>query len=87
MFEEIENARSEISYRCNNCKNFKACKGHSRADMISGKKEVEQDVINKSVTVDIGRRITTALLPLMFNLLHKLDLQSTSEEVESKPTG
>ena len=39
--------------------------------MMSVKKEVEQDVINKSVTVDIDRRITTALLPLMFNPLHK----------------
>ena len=32
----------------------------------------EQDVINKSMTVDFDRRITTELLPLMFNLLHKL---------------
>ena len=40
--------------------------------MMSVKEEVEQDVINKSVTVDTDRRITTALLPLMFNSLHKL---------------
>ena len=40
--------------------------------MMSVKEEVEQDVINKSVKVDIDRRIATALLPLMFNLLHKL---------------
>ena len=33
---------------------------------------MEQDVISKSVTVDPDRRITTALLPLMFNPLHKL---------------
>ena len=41
-------------------------------DVMSVKEEVEQDVINKSVTVDTDWRITTALLPLMFNLLHKL---------------
>ena len=39
---------------------------------MSVKDEVEQDVINKSVTVDTGRRITTALLPLIYNPLHKL---------------
>ena len=40
--------------------------------MMSVKEEVEQNVINKSVTVDTDRRITTALLLLMFNPLHKL---------------
>ena len=39
--------------------------------MMSVKEEVEQDVINKSITVDTDRRIKTALLPLMLNLLHK----------------
>ena len=52
MFKEVENAGCEISYRCNNCRNCKACKEHSQADMMSVKEEVEQDVINKSVTVD-----------------------------------
>ena len=72
MFEEVENAGSKISYRCNNCRNCKTCKEHARADMMSVKEEVEQNVINKSVTVDTDRRITTALLLLMFNPLHKL---------------
>ena len=39
---------------------------------MSVKEDVEQDVINKSITTDTDGRITTALLPLMFNLLHKL---------------
>ena len=72
MFEEVENAGSEISKRCNNCRNCKACKEHAETDMMSVKEEMEQDVINKSVTVDTDRRITTALLQLMFNLLNKL---------------
>ena len=70
MFEEVGNAGSEISYRCSNCRNCKACKEHAQADMMSVKEEVEQDVINKSITVDTDRR--TALLPLMFNPLYKL---------------
>ena len=72
MFEEVENAGSEISFRCNNCRNCKTCKEHSRVDMMGVKEEVEQDVINKPITVDTDRIITTALLPLMFNLLYKL---------------
>ena len=36
------------------------------------KEKMEQDVINRSIAVDTDRRITTALLPLMFNSLHKL---------------
>ena len=40
---------------------------------MSFKEEVEQDVINRSIKVDTDRRITTGLLPLMFNRLHKLD--------------
>ena len=39
---------------------------------MSVKEEEEQDVINKSIIVDFDRRITTELLPLMFNPLHKL---------------
>ena len=39
---------------------------------MSVKEEGKQDVINKSMTVDFDRRITTELLPRMFNLLHKL---------------
>ena len=72
LFEEVENTGSEIFYRCNNCRNCKACKEYTRADIMSVKEEVEQVVINKSVTVDTDRRITTVLLPLMCNPLHKL---------------
>ena len=72
MFEEVENTGSEISYRCNNCRNCKACKEHEQADMMNVQEEVEQDAINRSITVDTDRRITTALLQLMFNPLHKL---------------
>ena len=71
MIEQVENAGSELSYRCNSCRNCKACKEHTRADMMSVKEEVEQDVINRSITVGTDRSITTALLPLMFNPLHK----------------
>ena len=72
MFEAVENTETEISYRCKGSRNCMACKEHTRADMMSVKEEVEQDGINISITVDTDRRITTALLPLMFNPVHKL---------------
>ena len=71
IIEEVENAGSEIYYRCNSWRNCKACKEHTRADVMSVKEGVEQDVINRSITVDTDRSITAALLPLMFNPLHK----------------
>ena len=36
---------------------------------MSAKEEVEQDVINRSIKDDTEKRITTGLLPLMFNKL------------------
>ena len=40
--------------------------------MMNVKGEVEQDGTNKSITTDPDRRITTALLPLIFNPFRKL---------------
>ena len=72
MFEEVENAGSEITYRCNKCKSCKVCKDHDLTEVTSIREEVEQDVINRSVKVDIDNRRTTALLPLMSNPAVKL---------------
>ena len=62
-FEEAENAGSQISYRCVKCRTCKDCKNHERHEAISIKEEVEQDVIDNSVTVDIVKRESIAFLP------------------------
>ena len=67
MFEAVESAGSEISYRCSNCRTCKVCKEHEQYEMMSVKEEVEQDIINISVKVDVEKRTTTASLPLMHN--------------------
>ena len=72
MFEEAGSTGSEISYRQNSCRNCNACKEYTRADTMSVKEKVEQDFINRSISVDTDRRITAELLQLMFNPLHKL---------------
>ena len=72
MFEAVESAGSEISYRCSNCRTCKVCKEHEQYEMMSVKEEVEQDIINNSVKVDMEKRTTTASLPLMHNPTVKL---------------
>ena len=71
-FNLVENAASEITYRCVNCRNCKLCKDDEKTEVISIKEEIEQDLINKSVTVDIENRICSAKLPVIHNPSHKL---------------
>ena len=71
-FNLVENAASEITYRCVNCRNCKQCKDDEKTKVISIKEEIEQDLINKSVTVDIKNRICSAKLPVIHNPSHKL---------------
>ena len=72
MFEDVENTGSEITYRCSICRNCKVCKEHSTDEIMSVKEEVEQDVINKSVKVDVASQRPTASLPLKNNPSIKL---------------
>ena len=71
-FNLVENAASEITYRCVNCRNCKQCKDNEKTVVTSIKEEIEQDLINKSVTVDIENRICTAKLPVIRNPSRKL---------------
>ena len=60
-FDESERAGSEIQYRCPECRDCSNCK---RADKtISIKEEIEQDLIERSVTVDIEKGVAIAELP------------------------
>lgn len=72
MFQAAENAGSEITYRCQKCRNCKECQHHEGLEMVSLKEEVEQDFIEKSVTVDVKNKVTTASLPLLYDPAIKL---------------
>ena len=71
-FEEAENAASEIMYRCIDCRKCSKCRNGERIELISVREEVEQDLINKSVKVDVQAGVTTAKLPLLDNPVVKL---------------
>ena len=47
MFENIEAAGTNISYRCVDCRNCLECKKGNKIEEISIQEEVEQSVINK----------------------------------------
>ena len=51
IFENLENAGSQILYRCSNRTSYKVCKEHEHNEMMSIKEEIEQDIINSSVKV------------------------------------
>ena len=66
-FEGVEMAGSEITYRCNNCRNCKTCKNSDHQVETSIKEEVEQEIINSSVTINLQTQIITARLPFIHN--------------------
>ena len=67
VFDESENAGTEISYRCIYCKNCRKCKKCPRLDAVTIQEEIEQGIIDCNVNVDIVRRVTTAALPFVTN--------------------
>lgn len=67
LFDEIERAGTEVSFRCVDCRECKKCKSGERLDNVSLQEEVEQELIERSVHVDIERCITIALLPFLVN--------------------
>ena len=65
VFDEIENAGTEISYRCVDCRNCPECKKCPRLDSLSIQEEVEQKIIDCSVEVEIEQGITSTALPFV----------------------
>eukprot|EP00794_Sanderia_malayensis_P001061 gene1061-biopygen291 len=71
VFEEVEVTGSEITYRCPQCRACKTCK-HNNIEVISIKEEVEQTLINNSVTIDSATKTATAILPFIADPLTRL---------------
>ena len=65
VFEQVESTGCEINYRCPKCRTCKDCKHHEEYEFISLKEEVEQSIINSSVTVDLENSSTSASLPFI----------------------
>ena len=69
----IENPGTEVSYRCINCRNCVECKNSGQVEYISIQEELEQNIINKSVYVDIAKVVTIAKLPFLVSPENKLN--------------
>ena len=72
IFNQVENAATEMSYRCISCRNCKDCLNNEHIENVSIRKEVKQDLIDKSVQVNTGNRCTTAKLTFIHNPMVKL---------------
>jgi len=97
IFNQAEEAGSTITYRCISCRNCKDCKEHESIESISVKEEVEQHMINQSITIDTESNQSFAKLPLLHNPTQQLGFvdyvrnlspsQSSSLIVRSHYTG
>ena len=66
IFRQSQEAGSELQFRCINCRGCQRCKELSTTDeVMSVKEEVEQDVINKSIHIDVTNQTSNAFLPLL----------------------
>ena len=65
LHQHFESVGSDINYRCIDCRNCSTCKDHSTEDSMSIQEEMEQEIINRSITVDTSKCTTIANLPLI----------------------
>ena len=71
-FEMIENAGTDITYRCINCRGCALCKKSAHVEYISLQEELEQGMIDKSVTVNLVEGYSEAYLPFLCDPVKKL---------------
>ena len=71
-FEKLEGSGISVSYRCVDCRNCLDCKNGPTTEEISIKDEVEQSLIDKSVTLDVVNKVCNAKLPFVSNPENKI---------------
>ena len=65
LFELAETTGSEITYRCPTCRTCSKCKNHDEYETISLREEVEQHIIESSITLNHDESTITATLPFI----------------------
>ena len=75
-FDEIDTAGTDVSFRCPRCRNCETCKKSQRFDAVSIQEEIEDDVIQRCVTVNIHEGRSSALLPFVTDPDPRIDSQS-----------
>ena len=82
VFEEIEHAGSEVTFRCVDCRSCKRCKSGPKLEAISLQEELEDSMVEKCVRVDLEAAMTIARLPFLFDPL--THLEQSNEHVALK---
>ena len=72
LFQSVEDAGSEILFRCNDCRNCKTCKHHENIDNMTVDQEAGQLLIEDSITIDIENQRIEATLPMICEPSSKL---------------
>ena len=65
QFEQVESTGCEVTYRCPTCRTCKECKHFEEYQSVSIREEVEQNIINSSVTINVEDSTTSASLPFI----------------------
>ena len=72
LFNEVEKAGTDVMYRCIKCRGCNDCKNYEQQEAVSIKEEIEQDLINKSINIDVSSRSSIAVLPFLHDPKMKL---------------
>ena len=67
LYDEIEAAGTEVTYRCVECRACSKCKDGPKFESISIENELEHNLIEKCVMVDIEASKTVAKLPFILD--------------------
>ena len=76
VFNDLEATGTDVSYRCPDCRKCVNCKNGPTMEAISIQEEMEQELINKAVTVDVERRVSESSLPFIGDPATKLSPNS-----------
>ena len=72
LFQSVEDAGSEILFRCNKCRDCKTCKHHENIDNMTVDQEAGQLLIEASITIDTTNQRIEATLPMICDPATKL---------------
>ena len=72
LFQEVESIGTEQEYRCITCRNCAKCRNGDTLEKVSLREELEQSLIESSVTLDVGERRLEARLPFVEDHIENL---------------
>jgi len=86
-FEEEEDIGSKITYRCARCAGCEDCKSGNKTREVSIQEIMEEEIINKSIDIDLEKKTTFSRFPFRCNhipILKKLWNSNSNEKMALK---